>query len=135
MLSETSEIHNYLNQAVDLVARHLDADVCSIYLYDDKEEELILRATKGLNPDAVGIVRMKPGEGLVGTAFESFEVILEGNAQKNPRFKYFIEADEDAYHSFICVPIRRGVERIGALTVQRQEFDWFDDFDVVGAVQ
>lgn len=130
LLSETSEIQNYLSQTVDLVARHLDADVCSIYLYEDKENELVLRATKGLNPGAVGLVRMKPGEGLVGTAFESFEVVCEGNAQQNPKFKYFIEADEDAYHSFICVPIRRGVEKIGALTVQRREYDWFDDFDV-----
>ena len=130
LLSETSDIHNYLNQAVDLVARHLDADVCSIYLYDDKDKELVLRATKGLNQAAVGLVRMKPGEGLVGTSFESFQVVCEGNAQNNPRFKYFIEADEDEYHSFICVPIRRGVERIGALTVQRREYDWFDDFDV-----
>ncbi len=130
ILSETSDIYDFLSRAVDLVARHLDADVCSIYLYDDKEKELVLRATKGLNPSAVGVVKMKPGEGLVGWAFESFTELCEGNAQKNPRFKYFIEADEDDYHSFICVPIRRGVERIGALTVQRREFDWFDDFDV-----
>jgi phosphotransferase system enzyme I (PtsP) len=130
LLSETSDIYDFLSRAVELVAKHLDADVCSIYLYDDKEKELVLRATRGLNPSAVGVVKMKPGEGLVGWAFESFTELLEGNAQKNPRFKYFIEADEDDYHSFICVPIRQGVERIGVLTVQRREFDWFDDFDV-----
>lgn len=90
---------------------------------------MVLRATKGLNPDAVGTVRMKPGEGLVGTAFETFDILAVGNAVNHPKFKYFVEADEDPYHSFICVPIKRGVEGIGALTVQRREIDWFDDFD------
>lgn len=130
LLRETSDISNFLKRATELVAHHLDADVCSIYLYEDANADLVLKGTKGLNENAIGKVRMKPGEGLVGYSFESFETVLEGNAQSNPKFKYFIEADEDPYNSFICVPIRRGVEKIGVLVVQDAASDYFDNFDI-----
>ncbi len=130
LLSDTSDIGMFLTQSVDLVARHLLADVCSIYLFDDREDALVLKATHGLNSNAVEVVKLKTGEGLVGIAFDSFVVINDGNAQENPNFKYFAEADEDKFHSFICVPIRRGVEKIGALVVQHSERNWFHDDDV-----
>ena len=130
LLSDTSDIGMFMEQSVDLVARHLQADVCSIYLFDDREDALILKATHGLNRNAVDVVKLRIGEGLVGIAFEEFAVINDGNAQENPNFKYFAEADEDTFHSFICVPMRRGVEKIGALVVQHSEREWFHDDDV-----
>ncbi|MBN2715056.1 MAG: phosphoenolpyruvate--protein phosphotransferase [Deltaproteobacteria bacterium] len=130
LLSDTSDIGMFLEQSVDLVARHLHADVCSIYLFDNRENALVLKATHGLNRNAVDVVKLRIGEGLVGISFEAFAVINDGNAQDNPNFKYFAEADEDRFHSFICVPIRRGVEKIGALVVQHSERSWFHDDDV-----
>ncbi|MBN2341169.1 MAG: phosphoenolpyruvate--protein phosphotransferase [Deltaproteobacteria bacterium] len=130
LLADTADIGMFLEQTVDLVARHLHADVCSIYLYNEKEDALVLKATQGLNVNAVDVVKLKVGEGLVGISFEAYAVINDGNAQDNPNFKYFAEADEDKFHSFICVPIRRGDEKIGAMVVQHGERNWFDDDDV-----
>lgn len=130
LLADTADINMFLEQSVELVARHLHADVCSIYLYDEAQDTLILKATQGLNRQAIDVVKLKVGEGLVGISFETFAVINDGNAQDNPNFKYFAEADEDKFHSFICVPIRRGYEKIGALVVQHGARNWFDDDDV-----
>jgi phosphotransferase system enzyme I (PtsP) len=66
LLSGSEDIENFLQRMIEMVARHMDADVCSIYLYEEKSKELVLKATIGLNPGAIGHVRMKIGEGLVG---------------------------------------------------------------------
>jgi phosphotransferase system enzyme I (PtsP) len=129
LLAGSADIEMFLQETVKLVARHLQAQVCSIYLLDEEAGELILRATVGLNPRAVGRVRMKPGEGLVGTALEEGRPIREGAASRNPRFKYFAETDEDPFESLLAVPIQRGTERVGVLVVQHTTPDCFDDMD------
>jgi len=131
LLTGSENIENFLQKTAVMVAKHLDADVCSIYLYDDGEGELVLRSTIGLNPTAVGTIRMKPGEGLVGTVFDTREAIHEASASRNPKFKYFEEANEDQFESFLAVPIVRGVEKIGVLVVEHVERDFFDDVDVL----
>ncbi len=129
LVTGSSDLEGFLNRSVELVSRHFNAPVCSIYLYNDTSDELTLKATKGLKPDAVNRIRMKSGEGLVGKSFETQSVIRVKDATQTPGFKYFAEAGEDPFHSFLCVPIRRGVERIGVLTVQHQDKDYFDVSD------
>ncbi len=131
LLTGSDNIESFLRQTVAMVNRHMDADVCSIYLLDEENEELVLEATIGLNPAAVGRVRMQVGEGLVGTIFESRGPINEGFASRNPRFKYFEEAEEDRFNSLLGVPILRGVEKIGVLVVQHEKRDYFDHRDVI----
>lgn len=129
IVTSSSDIHSFLQHAVELVARHLHADVCSIYLFDEKTNRLVLKATRGLNIEAVDKISMEPGEGLVGASFETMTVIREGNAGLNPRFKYFAEAGEEPYKSFLCVPIKRGIEKIGVLVVQHRNYDYFNVSD------
>ena len=129
LIVERSNIERFLDRTVRMVARHLKADVCSIYLYDESNRELVLRATVGLNPKAVGRVRMKPDEGLVGKAFQEMAPIREACASLSPRFKYFVEADEDRFESFLAVPIQRGVQRIGVLVVQHERRSRFTEVD------
>ena len=129
LLTGSQDIESFLQRTVELIARHLKADVCSIYLNDESSGDLVLRATLGLNPEAVGRVRMKPGEGLVGAAFETLRPIREAHASCDPRFKRFEEADEDRFDSFLAVPIQRGVQRIGVLVVQHEKADYFTETD------
>ncbi len=130
LLTGCSDMESFLQQTVELVAGHLYAHVCSIYLYEEKTDQLVLKATKGLNPNAIDAVRMNPEEGLVGFSFKMFQVICEGNARENPNFKHFIEADEDAYNSFLSVPIKRGEVKIGVIVVEHEERGYFNAFDI-----
>lgn len=131
IVSETKGIDTFLQQVVQSVASHLNADVGSIYLLDDESGELVLKATKGLNPDSVDHVRMKIGEGLVGTTLARMAPLCDGIACQNPHFKHFAEADEDPYQSFLSVPINRGIEKIGVLVVQHTQPDYFDAADIM----
>ena len=131
LLTVSEDIENFLQRTVDMVARHMAADVCSIYLYDEESEELVLRATIGLNPVSIGNVRLKIGEGLVGITVAKLEPLNEGLASRHPGFKYFEEIGEEHFDSFLAVPISRGTEIIGVLAVQHRDSDYFDDVDVM----
>jgi len=63
IIAENDDQSQVLDEIVKVLSKNLDADVCSIYVYDDEESELLLTATCGLNPDLVGKVRLKPGRG------------------------------------------------------------------------
>lgn len=131
LVTGSENIENFLQRTVALVSEHLGTPVCSIYLYDETAEELVLKATVGLNPDAVGRVRMGSGQGLVGTVMASRRPVCEGHASQNPRFRYFPETDELPYESFLAVPIQKGVVKVGVLVVQHTAADYFETSDVM----
>ncbi len=126
LITDSENIENFLQRTADLVSRHLGTPVCSIYLYDETEKELVLKATVGLNRRAINRVRMKMGEGLVGTVMATGKPVREGYASKNPLFRYFPETDELRYESFLAVPIQKGSVKIGVLVVQHTRPDYFE---------
>jgi len=64
------DIENLLEKVVATVSVHMKADVCSIYLYDEKKELLTLKASAGLPKEAIGRIKLKLGEGLVGKSLK-----------------------------------------------------------------
>ncbi|HKK91416.1 MAG TPA: phosphoenolpyruvate--protein phosphotransferase [Desulfobacteraceae bacterium] len=120
LLAGLSDTKMILKRCVGLVAEHLKAEVCSIYLLDHQGKTLVLQATKGLNPDSVGVVKMAIGQGLVGKAMADREMVLEDRASENPDFKYFPAALEEAFECFLAIPILRGQQNIGVMVVQRR---------------
>src|SRR5579862_6871242 len=69
-------------------------------------------------------------EGLAGLVAEQVRPVAAEQAQSHPRFKYFREAGEDAYQSFLGVPlIDRGVLQ-GVLVVQTVEPRIFSEDEV-----
>lgn len=114
-----------LQSVVSTVAWHMRAAVCSIYIYDEESEELTLRATQGLNPEAVGKVKLKLGEGITGCAVLELRPICIGQASKSSSYHYFPGIEEEKYEAFLAVPILRGLRRIGALVVQDGVANYF----------
>ena len=119
-----------LDNIVKLIQQRFDTDVCSVYLLESDRANLVLAATVGLRPDSVGRVRMRVTEGLAGLVAERLEPLVVADATSHPRFKYFREAGEDAYHSFLGVPLMdRGLLQ-GVLVVQTVEPRVFEEQDV-----
>jgi starch phosphorylase len=107
-----------LMNVVALIARRFRTDVCCVYLLEPDRINLVLAATLGLRPECVGNLRMSIHEGLVGLTAEQLRPVAVENARSHPRFKYFSEAGEDPYQSFLGVPlIDQGILQ-GVLTVQ-----------------
>jgi starch phosphorylase len=121
LASPSGNASETLTSVVNLIRRRFDTDVCSIYLLEPDRANLVLAATIGLRPESVGQVRMRLTEGLAGLVAQQLRPQFVKDATTHPRFKYFSEAGEDPYRSFLGVPIiDRGVLQ-GVLVVQTAE--------------
>ena len=129
IMSGTDDGQSRLDKIVRQVSGLMVAEVCSIYLRR-QDGSLELFATEGLNPGAVHNTFMKRGEGLVGRCAELKIPINEPDAQKHAAFSYRPETGEEVYHSFLAVPILRGGETFGVLTVQNKTPREYTDEDV-----
>ncbi len=105
-----------LDHVTGLLAERLGVEVCSIYLHEGGR--LVLRATRGLSPEAVGRVSMTPDEGLTGLAFQTGEPVNVERAEEHPRFKFFPGIGEEAFRSFLGVPLIHRKRTTGVLAVQ-----------------
>ena len=128
-LFESASIKSFLTNCVELVAKHLDANVCSIYLFDQDDEKLTLRATQGLNPELVDKVTLKLGEGLTGIALQELRSINVRESSKQRGYKFVPGLFEERFDAFCAVPIMRGIQRIGVLVVQREHTEPFSEND------
>jgi len=131
LFEKSHSLKDFLQSAVSIVAFHMRAAVCSIYLYDVDREELSLAATQGLKSDSVGNVALKLGEGIVGTAMKELRPICEGHGSLNPNFKPIEGISEEKYEAFLAVPILlRGVMRVGVLVTQDPQPNYFHENDI-----
>jgi phosphotransferase system enzyme I (PtsP) len=129
LFGKSRNLNDFLQTVVSVVAYHMSSAVCSVYLRDDKTDELVMTANQGLNPEMIGRLRLKPGEGLVGLALKELRTIMEGSGSRNPYYKYIPGSFEERYESFLAVPILRGLTRIGVLVVQDTQRDYFAEND------
>ncbi len=131
LFRDSVSVENFLQQITEMVSKHMQTEVCSIYLYDDDEEILTLKATKGLNHEMIGKITLALGEGLTGISLKELRPINISNATQHPDNKLFWGTGEQNYENFLAVPIARGVERIGVLVLQRTQSYTFSDSDVL----
>ena len=130
LASQTGNPAETLNNVVHLIKRRFETDVCSVYLLEPDRASLVLAATIGLRPEGVGRVRMRLTEGLAGLVAEQLKPQVVADATIHPRFKYFREAGEDPFRSFLGVPVvDRGLLQ-GVLVVQTIERRVFGQDDV-----
>jgi phosphotransferase system enzyme I (PtsP) len=119
IMAEQTSAQTRLDKLVTVIATNMVAEVCSIYLRR-AGKALELFATEGLNRAAVHNTRLKEGEGLVGLVAETAEPVNLSDAPADPHFSYRPETGEDPYKSFLGVPIVRGGQVFGVLTVQNR---------------
>lgn len=116
-----------LDKIVREIAAIMVAEVCSLYALR-ADGVLELYATEGLNPGAVHTASLKLGQGLVGTIAASARPLNLQDAQKHPAFAYLPEVGEEAYHSFLGVPVLRAGRTLGVLVVQNKTLrNYLDD--------
>jgi signal transduction protein with GAF and PtsI domain len=109
-----------LQSVVGLVVEYMHSDSCLLYLLQEKE--LVLCASNNPQPDTIGNVRLKLGEGLTGwVARERRLLSLSREAFADPRFKLFTDLPEDTYEAFLSAPIIMRGRVAGVINVQHRE--------------
>jgi phosphotransferase system enzyme I (PtsP) len=131
VFSDSHSLRSFLRNVVTMVGRHMNAQVASVYLYDEKSRTLTLRASVGLSAEAVDQVSLKLGEGLAGLALKELRPICESQASSHPNFRAFKGILEEQFDEFLAVPVHRGVQRVGVLVAQRTGGHGFSEEEVM----
>jgi len=130
LAAEGGQAAETLMNLVALIAKRFRTDVCSAYLLEPDRANLVLAATVGLRRECIGSLRMAVNEGLTGLVAEQVQPVAVSQVKNHPRFKYFRDAGEDAYQSFLGVPlIDRGILQ-GVLVVQTVEARVFSSDEI-----
>jgi two-component system, sensor histidine kinase PdtaS len=131
-VNSTLDLEEVLGLVASKVADALEADACFVYLYDERADELALRATHGTRVDEMSRrPKMRPGEGITGAAAaERAPIMIASQAHLDPRFKGFANLPEDEYESILAVPILAREKLAGALNVRTRAPREFSEAEI-----
>ncbi|HYF64966.1 MAG TPA: GAF domain-containing protein, partial [Herpetosiphonaceae bacterium] len=130
--NSTLDLDASLQTVVDTVAEVMRVDVCSVYVFDQHSRILRLRATRGLNPRAIGEVNVSLGEGITGWAGQIGKPVSISDVRQEPRYQLEPLLGEWPFRALLAVPIilfaseKHSIETLqGVLTVQMREAQEF----------
>ncbi len=129
-VNAAEDLGKALEIIVDKVKLAIGADVCSVYLTDFERREHVLRATAGLEPGAVGKVRLPLHRGLIGLVCERAEPVNLADAPSHPRYLFISETGETRYRGFLGVPIIQHRKVLGVVVARQIQQRTFDDQEV-----
>lgn len=119
------EVLNHLCRQIAVIAH---ADVVSAYVVEDGQ--LVMRGNVGFPSSAVGHVRLRKGEGIVGTVADVMRPISASNAQQDSHYKHIPDLEEERYPSMLAVPLFARGTVAGVMALQRAEATEFTDTEV-----
>jgi phosphotransferase system enzyme I (PtsP) len=138
MIHRLQRIVQEVNRAPDIdralvlitgsLIQDLSADACTIFLADkDDPNLLVLQACEGLNPEIIGKVKRKLGQGLVGTIAARAEAMNLIDAPAHKKFMLVPDSGEAAFPITLGVPIIAHRDVLGVISVQRAENAFNED--------
>jgi transcriptional regulator with GAF, ATPase, and Fis domain len=128
LVSTDFELPEVLQSISDRLAAQLKANVCNIYLLEG--EELVLKATHGFDPEHVGKIRIKIGEGITGSVAQEMQPLNLANASRDPRFKVFPELNEERYNAMLSFPITDRKAIYGVINLQTTSVHHFPEDEI-----
>lgn len=130
---QPSPLEEVLSAICEQVAAVAPADVVSIYVRDEREGEsgFTLRANVGFPEEAIGRVRLRLGEGIVGFVAERMRPVSAETAERDEHFKYVPGLGEERFPALLAVPVLRGASATAVLVLQRTAAASFNGEEVV----
>ncbi len=125
-VNSARDLQSALDVIVSSVRDAMATQVCSVYLLDTDIGSHVLMASEGLRKESVGHVSLQLDEGLVGLVARNAEPVNLEDAQSHPNYHYLLETGEEAFSSFLGVPIIHHRKVLGVLVVQHREKRSFD---------
>ncbi len=126
IIAENNDCNQALTEIVNLLAKDLDVNVCSIYVHNKQNNTLVLSASFGLKD--ISNISMNVGEGLTGTSFETRKILNINEPKKHPKFKFFKNSGEKLFKSYLAVPLSVGGVCVGIIVIQRENAEKFDNY-------
>ncbi|MCP4874607.1 MAG: phosphoenolpyruvate--protein phosphotransferase [Gammaproteobacteria bacterium] len=127
-VNRAPDIDRALVLITESLTQDLNTDACSIFLArEDDPEAFVLQACSGLNPDIIGRVERRLGQGLIGTIAERAEAMNLVDAPRHKKFLLVPDSGEVDFPIMLGVPIIAHRNVLGVISVQRVENAFNED--------
>jgi anti-anti-sigma regulatory factor/putative methionine-R-sulfoxide reductase with GAF domain len=122
-------LEDLFSEIVTAIRDAFDYDGVLLWLIDVGKECVVLETLAGDYADILlpGIT-LAMGEGMTGQAAATGEAQISGDVSKNP---HYVQKAGETTRSELAVPIASGETVIGVLDMQSDQYDAFDDADVM----
>jgi uroporphyrinogen-III synthase len=101
IVASSRTLNEILAELVRLVAEITSSDACLVYLLDQENNEIVLRASQLPHAAEVGALRLRLGEGVTGWVAQQKSVVsLPSAASRDSRFIGVPALVEDTYRRF-----------------------------------
>lgn len=120
-MDDARTMEGILRKVIDVAGRVLRFQACSIFLFDPKSQQYVLRAATGALKGKVGELSYRGGEGFTGWVCAAGMPILLDHPQTDSRWRgKYTEFPSEEIASFLAVPIVIRGRSIGALRALRR---------------
>jgi len=128
----TSDLYleDILRLIVVVTAEVMNSKVCSLWLIDEKEKALKIRATQSMSQEYLKERSLKLGEGIVGYVAKKNKPAVIMDVQKEPRYKEKELAKKEGLVSMLSVPMRVKDRVIGVINCYKSTPYRFSETDV-----
>jgi len=128
-VSSKLELDVLLSEIVTAVRDAFDCYSVELLLLDEKTERLTMQSAAGGYADTlIGELWIAVGEGMVGYAAATGETQVSGDVSQDP---HHVRMAEEKTRSELAVAIKSGQKVIGVLDLQSDQYDAFDETDVM----
>jgi Nif-specific regulatory protein len=121
-LNEHLDLKRSLYKVLDILASSMDMVRGTITLLDPLRNEIHIEVAHGITRSAIERVTYKLGEGVTGQVIETGKAVAVPRISEEPRFLDRTASRRRGGHrelSFFCVPVKKGNQVIGALSVDK----------------
>jgi Nif-specific regulatory protein len=121
-LNEHLDLKRSLYRVLDILSSSMDMVRGTITLLDPVRNEIHIEVAHGITRSAIERVRYKLGEGVTGQVIETGKAVAIPRISEEPRFLDRTASrrrQQTREISFFCVPIKKGNQVIGALSVDK----------------
>jgi len=121
-LNEHMDLEKSLYNVMGILAEQMEMVRGSIAIFDPMRDEISMEVAHGISKSAREKGKYKLGEGIIGEVIRSGKPVEVAKISAEPRFLNRTKArqgKEEREMSFICVPIKKGRQIVGALSVDK----------------
>jgi len=122
VLNVSLDLRNSLYKVLDLLSSSLEMERATITILNPLRNEISIEVAHGLSKAAMAKGKYKMGEGITGRVIETGGALVVPKISEEPLFLNRTatrKAVHDKELSFMCVPIKKGDQVVGALSVDR----------------
>ncbi len=127
---EKNNLEEILKVIVNLIAGVMEYKICSVMLYDEEKQELVIKATQSLSDEYRTKQNLKIGQSLSGRAVKEKRPISAIDVTKEPSYKYPEIARREGLKSMLAVPMIYKTKITGVINVYTVTEHIFTDDEI-----